>query len=135
MTVDPHKLKQISRTWWKGNQLVVTADMPSKQTIVQMHHNPPAYGHPGILRTLELTARRYWWPHLQQDITDYIKGCADCQRNKGNNQMRKATLSPIFAMPKVLSSQHTAFGIVYISITCAACTTCFAGLRYVLIHH
>ena len=33
---------------------------------------------------------------------DYIKGCVDCQRNKANNQTRKATLSPIFAKPKVL---------------------------------
>ena len=60
--VDPHKLKQISGTWWKGNQLVITADVPLRRTIVQMHHDPPAYGHPGISRTLELMARRYWWP-------------------------------------------------------------------------
>ena len=26
--VDPHKLKQISGTWWKGNQLVITTDVP-----------------------------------------------------------------------------------------------------------
>ena len=60
--IDPHKLKQISVMWWKGIQLVITVDVPSKRTIVQMHHDPPAYGHPGISRTLELTARRYWWP-------------------------------------------------------------------------
>ena len=53
--IDPHKLKQINGKWWKGNQLVVTADTPSRPTIVQMHHDPPAYGHPGISRTLELT--------------------------------------------------------------------------------
>ena len=95
--VDPHKLKQISGMWWKDNQLVVTADMPSRRTIVQMHHKPPPYGHPGISRTLELTARRYWWPCMLQDVKDYIKRCADCQRNKVNNQMRRAPLSPIFA--------------------------------------
>ena len=73
--VDPHKLKQISGTWWKNNQLVVTADIPSRRTIVQMHHDPPAYGHPGISRTLELTAKRYWWPRMAQDVKDYVKGC------------------------------------------------------------
>ena len=61
-----------------------------------MHHDPPAYGHPGISRTLELTARRYWWPRIAQDVKDYIKGCADCQQNKTNNQAKKAPLSPIF---------------------------------------
>ena len=100
--VDPHKLKQISGMWWKGDQFVVTADVPSRRAIVQMHHNPPAYGHPGISRTTELVTRRYWWPHMAQDIKDYIKGCADCQHNKVNNQARKAPLSPIFAKPEVL---------------------------------
>ena len=93
--VDPHKLKQLSGTWWKGNQLVITADVPLRRTIVQMHHDPPAYGHPGISRTLELTARRYWWPRMAQDVKDYVKGCADCQCNKVNNQMIRAPLSPI----------------------------------------
>ena len=88
--------------WWKGNQLVITADMPLKRTIVQMHHDPPAYSHPGISRTLELTARKYWWPRIVQDVKDYIKGCADCQRNKINNQTTKAPLSPIFAKPDAL---------------------------------
>ena len=36
---------------------------------------------------------------MAQDIKDYVKGCADCQRNKTNNQVRKAPLSPIFAKP------------------------------------
>ena len=75
--VDPHKLKQISGTWWKGDQLVITTDVPLRQTIVQMHHDPPVYSHPGISRTLELTARRYWWPRMAQDVKDYVKGCAD----------------------------------------------------------
>ena len=36
---------------------MVTADIPTRQTIVQMHHNPPAYSHLGILRILELTEK------------------------------------------------------------------------------
>ena len=32
--IDPHKLEEISGTWWKGNQLVITADVPSRRTIV-----------------------------------------------------------------------------------------------------
>ena len=93
--IDPHKLKQISGTWWKGNQLVITADTPARRAIVQSHHDPPAYGHPGISRTTELVARRYWWPRMTQDVKDYVKGCADCQRNKVSNQTRRALLNPI----------------------------------------
>ena len=110
--VDPHKLKKISETWWKGDQLVVTADVPSRCTIVQMHHNPPAYGHPGISRTLELAARRYWWPRMAQDVKDYFKGCADCQHNKVNNQSRRAPLSPIFAKPGALPFEMVAMDFI-----------------------
>ena len=110
--VDPHKLKQISGTWWRGNQLVVTANMPTRRSIVQMHHDPPAYGHPGISRTLDLTARRYWWPRMAQDVKDYVKGCADCQRNKTNNQARKAPLSPIFAKPDALPFETVAMDFI-----------------------
>ena len=110
--VDPHKLKKISGMWWKGNQLVITADTPVRRSIVQMHHNPPAYGHPGISRTYELTARRYWWPCMQQDVTDYIKGCADFQWNKANNQARKAPLSPIFTKPEALLFKTVAMDFI-----------------------
>ena len=98
--------------WWKGNQLVITADIPLRRTIVQMHHDPPAYGHPGISRTLELTARRYWWPHMSQYVKDYIKGCANCPRNKVNNQARKAPLSPIFAKPGALPFETVAMDFI-----------------------
>ena len=77
-----------------------------------MHHDPPAYGHPGISRTLELTARRYWWPRMTQDVKDYVKGCTDCQPNKANNQMIKASLSPIFAKPNALPFETVAMDFI-----------------------
>ena len=98
--------------WWKGNQLIITANVPLRRTIVQMHHNPPAYGHPGISRTLELTGRKYWWPCMQQDITNYVKGCADCQIIKVNNQSRRATLNPIFAKLRVLPLKTVAMDFI-----------------------
>ena len=110
--IDPHKLKQISGTWWKGNQLVITANAPARRAIVQSHHDPPAYGHPGISRTTELVARRYWWPRMAQDVKDYVKGCADCQRNKVNNQARKASLNPIFAKPDALPFETVAMDFI-----------------------
>ena len=40
--VDPHKLKQISGTWWKGNQLVITADIPLGLIMGPGPHRLPA---------------------------------------------------------------------------------------------
>ena len=102
----------MSGTWWKDNQLVVTANMSTRHSIVQMHHDPPAYGHPGISRTLDLTARKYWWPHMAQDVKDYVKGCADCQRNKTNNQARRAPLSPIFVKLNALPFETVAMDFI-----------------------
>ena len=86
--------------------------MPVRRTIVQMHHDPPAYGHPGISRTLDLTARKYWWPRMAQDVKDYVKGCADCQWNKINNQARRAPLSPIFAKEDALPFKTVAMDFI-----------------------
>ena len=55
--IDPHGLKKINGIWWKNTQLVVTAEGERKRSIVRSHHDLPAYGHPGIFRTLELVER------------------------------------------------------------------------------
>ena len=49
---------------------------------------------------------------MAQDIKDYVKGCADCQRNKVNNQTRRAPLSPIFAKPGVLPFKTVAMDFI-----------------------
>ena len=66
-----------------------------KRKIIQAYHDVLAYGHPGISQTKDLIAKYYWWPQLAQDAQEYIKGCADCQRNKVNMHPQKAALSPI----------------------------------------
>ena len=49
---------------------------------------------------------------MAQDVKDYVKGCADCQRNKVNNQMRKAPLSPIFAKLGALPFETVAMDFI-----------------------
>ena len=49
---------------------------------------------------------------MRQDITDYVKGCAECQRNKVNNQIQCAPLSPIFARPEALPFETVAMDFI-----------------------
>ena len=74
-----------------------------KRLFIQVHHDAPVYGHPGINKTYQLISQRYWWPNMRQEVMDYVWGCAECQRNKVNMQPTKAPLQPIFptheAMP------------------------------------
>jgi hypothetical protein len=98
--VDPHQLKKIDGLWRKGNRTVVTAGLEGKRQIIGTLHDPPAYGHPGISRTIDFVERRYWWPSLRKDVADYVRGCGDCQRHKVNNRPTRAPLQPIYPSPE-----------------------------------
>ena len=98
--VDPHNLKKVEDVWYKDGRLVVTGGLIAKQSILRRHHDAPAYGHPGINKTTQLVERGYWWPRMKNDIMDYVKGCADCQRNKVNLRPTRAPLRPIYPKPE-----------------------------------
>jgi len=46
--VDPHALKKIQGTWYKDERQVVMNSLEHRCTLIQSHHDPPVYGHPGI---------------------------------------------------------------------------------------
>jgi hypothetical protein len=94
--IDPHQLKQHQGIWYKDRRQVVTGDTKDKRHIIQSHHDTPVHGHPGISKTIQLTERLYWWPKMRLDITEYVKGCAECQRHKVNTRPTKAPLQPIY---------------------------------------
>jgi hypothetical protein len=94
--IDPHQLKQHHGIWYKDGRQVVTGNIKDKRHIIQSHHDTPVHGHPGISKTIQLTERLYWWPKMRLDITEYVKGCAECQRHKVNTRPTKAPLQPIY---------------------------------------
>jgi hypothetical protein len=94
--IDPHQLKQHQGVWYKDGRRVVTGNIEAKRYIIQSHHDSPVHGHPGISKTIQLTERLYWWPRMRVDITEYVKGCADCQRHKVNTRPTRAPLQPIY---------------------------------------
>ena len=94
--VDPHRLKRVDGQWTKNNRLVITGSLEERQSIIQSLHDPPAYGHPGIARTVDFVERSYWWPGLRRDVAEYVRGCGECQRHKVNNRPTKAPLQPIY---------------------------------------
>jgi hypothetical protein len=67
------------------------------QAVIAAHHDAPVHGHPGIARTIQLVEQDSWWPGLCREVTDYVKGCAECQQHKVNNRPTKAALEPIWA--------------------------------------
>jgi hypothetical protein len=110
--IDPHQLKQHQEVWYKDGRQVVTGDIEAKRQIIRSHHDSPVHGHPGISKTIQLTERLYWWPRMRIDITDYVKGCADCQRHKVNTRPTKAPLQPIY--PKAETSPFETVALDFI---------------------
>ena len=84
--MDPHRLKKIQNMWYKDGRRVVTNNPEHRQSLIRSHHDPPVYRHPGINQTTCLLERYYWWPGLQNEVAEYVKGCAECQRHKVNNR-------------------------------------------------
>jgi transposase InsO family protein len=57
-------------------------------------------------------SRHYWWPKICQDVHDYVKGCADCQRNKINTHPIRAPLQPIYPKPEALPFETIALDFI-----------------------
>jgi len=110
--INAHRLKKVEGVWYKEGCHVVTGRMEHKRAFIQAHHNALAYGHPGINKTHQLVRRRYWWPNMQQDVKDYVRGCAECQWNKVNTRPTKAPLSPIFPTHEAMPFETVALDFI-----------------------
>jgi hypothetical protein len=77
--INPHELKKIEGVWYKNVRQVVTTNL---RGVIRAHHNTRVNGHPGIARTIQLVKHAHWWLGLRRQVTDYIKGCAECQHMK-----------------------------------------------------
>ena len=95
--IDPHKLRRINGVWYKNGRRVYTGGAAETRDVIKRHHDSPIHGHPGIARTIQLIERVGWWPNLRKEVAEYVKGCAECQRNKVNNRPTRTLLQPIFA--------------------------------------
>jgi hypothetical protein len=80
-----HELKKVEQVWYKNARRVVTGDNDEIRAVIARHHNAPIHGHPGITRTIQLIERNYWWPNMRKEVTEYVRGCAECQRHKVNH--------------------------------------------------
>ena len=60
--------------------------------VLQFIHDSPSGGHMGILRTFRRGRELFWWKEMHQDVTDHVKGCEQCGKNKFVNHPNVAPL-------------------------------------------
>ena len=79
---------------YKGGKLVIPDNFDLKGQIIMSHHDSPLASHPRQAKTIEKVQRSYYWSTLCDDVIDYVKGCAVCQRTKIDRQAQAAPLHP-----------------------------------------
>jgi hypothetical protein len=77
--INAHELKKIDEVWYKNGRRVITNLGAGTRAVIAAHHDAPVHGHPGIAWAIQVVERDSWWPGLRREVTDYVKGCAECQ--------------------------------------------------------
>ena len=59
---------------------------------IRDHHEDPTHGHPGIAKTVKLIRHKFTFPNMRTEVTNYIKKCDSCQRNKASRHAKYGNL-------------------------------------------
>ena len=78
-----------------NNQMTYQLVVPSSHRKQALHGVHDEVGHFGRDRTLELARERFYWPRLPQDVTQKLRSCDRCLRQKAPIQHHPAPLVPI----------------------------------------
>ncbi len=67
--------------------------LQGQRGIMLMHaHDAPCKGHHGAKATYETLKQVAYWPGMQQDVAEYVKGCLVCCQFQLANQNPRAPL-------------------------------------------
>lgn len=72
-------------------------------------HDHPLSGHFGVRRTLDKLKTRYWWPHMQQAVKQYIGSCDQCARHNIKRTKEDGKLKNIDPPDDVFQLVHMDF--------------------------
>ena len=62
------------------------------QSVMQGLHCSPFSGHLGIKRTIQRAKERQFWPHMNNELHDFVKHCQVCAQTKLDPNHLKAPL-------------------------------------------
>lgn len=81
--------------WYHDHQLVVPDISDIKDQIFSDSHSTPYAGHFGVNKTMANISKSFWWPNMKNDVTERIRKCEACQRNKGSQKAPAGLLQPL----------------------------------------
>ena len=110
----------------KGRYLRLVAPVAIRKDILHALHNSPVAGHQGVTRTTQLIGRRFYWPRMRHDISEWIRCCETCEKTKhgpgrGKSKLQQELSGAVFervAFDIVGPLPKTAHGNEYILVAC-----------------
>lgn len=78
-----------------SRRVYVPAVPDLRQAILHEHHDTAIAGHLGMDKTTDFLSRTFYWPHLPQDVRDYVSSCPSCIANKSGNRRPLGLLQPL----------------------------------------
>ncbi len=92
-----------------------TSSIPTEATkrqLMTLVHNHPTAGHPRRDETIRKATQIHSWVEMCQWISDYVKGCANCQQNKIITHRKKVPLYRITTNENALPFQQIAMDLI-----------------------
>jgi len=62
---------------------------------MESEHDTKVAGHMGQDKTIELIRRNFWRPKMNERITDFVRSCPECQKNKASRHQPYGLSSPL----------------------------------------
>ncbi len=63
-------------------RIITTPTETAKRQLMTLVHDHPTAGHPRRDETIRKASQTHNWTGMRRWISDYVKGCANCQQNK-----------------------------------------------------
>jgi len=79
----------------KDSKLYIPNDTKIRTKLLAEAHDIQISGHMGEWKTLKRMKAHFYWPNLQKTVSEYVKSCDLCQRNKGTNQLPRGLLQAL----------------------------------------
>jgi len=64
------------------NRWYIPKDESLRRTIMEADHDSKIAGHFGTYKTIGRVRANFYWPKIDENITEYVRSCDICQRNK-----------------------------------------------------
>jgi len=77
------------------NRWYIPKDEGLRRTIIEEEHDSKIAGHFGTYKTIGRVRANFYWPKMDENITEYVRSCNVCQRNKVIRHKKFGLLEPL----------------------------------------